>query len=140
MLPDHTSRGIHAKCICSYRRRRRGLRHGRGFANGRGEDALSILARLIGPRLIGTSLFDHVVTVETVSQNLVKLGHNSILSAALAAVDIALWDLKGKVLGRPIYELLGGAWRQRLPLYSSIGGNADRSVDEVLHGGATCIG
>ncbi|QDG93886.1 hypothetical protein NIBR502774_15010 (plasmid) [Rhizobium sp. NIBRBAC000502774] len=71
--------------------------------------ALSILTRLIGPRLIGTSLFDHVVTVETVSQNLVKLGQNAMLSAAFAAVDIALWDLKGKVPGRPIYELLGGA-------------------------------
>lgn len=97
-----------------------------------GDDALSVLSRLIAPKVVGSDLFEHVVTVETLSQGLVKLGHNAILSAAIAAIDIALWDLKGKVLGRPIHQLLGGAWRKTLPLYSSIGGNADRSVDEVL--------
>jgi len=50
----------------------------------------------------------------------------------LAALDIALWDLKGKFLGQPIYKLLGGAWRTSLPSYASIGGNGVRSVDEVL--------
>ena len=50
----------------------------------------------------------------------------------MAAVDIALWDLKGKFLNQPIYKLLGGAWRTQLPFYASIGGNGERSVDEVL--------
>ncbi len=50
----------------------------------------------------------------------------------MAAVDIALWDLKGKLLGQPIYKLLGGAWRTSLPFYASIGGNGERSLDEVL--------
>ena len=31
-----------------------------------------------------------------------------ILTSAMAAIDIALWDIKGKALGVPIYELLGG--------------------------------
>lgn len=38
---------------------------------------------------------------------------------AIAGVDIALWDLAGKVLGRPVYELLGGPFRTALPAYAS---------------------
>ena len=38
---------------------------------------------------------------------------------AISAVDIALWDLAGKVTGRPLYELLGGASRQRIPTYNT---------------------
>jgi len=40
-----------------------------------------------------------------------------ILTSALSAVDIAMWDIKGKVLGVPIYELLGGATRDRIRVY-----------------------
>jgi D-arabinonate dehydratase len=35
----------------------------------------------------------------------------------LSGIDIALWDLKGKAIGRPVYALLGGALRQRIPAY-----------------------
>ena len=62
----------------------------------------------------------------------VKLGPEGALTGALAALDIALWDLKGKFLAQPVYKLLGGAWRTALPFYASIGGNGVRSVDEVL--------
>src|SRR5216683_1178304 len=61
-----------------------------------------------------------------------KLGPEGALSGALAALDIALWDLKGKLFNQPIYKLLGGAWCTTLPFYASIGGNGERSVDEVL--------
>ena len=54
------------------------------------------------------------------------------MTGALAALDIALWDLKGKFFDQPIYKLIGGAWRTGLPFYASIGGNGERSVDEVL--------
>jgi L-alanine-DL-glutamate epimerase-like enolase superfamily enzyme len=47
-------------------------------------------------------------------------------------VKIALWDLKGKLTGLPIYKLLGGAWRTALLFYASVGGNGDRSIDEVV--------
>src|SRR5258706_4571967 len=41
-----------------------------------------------------------------------------ILSSALSGIDQALWDIKGKALGVPIYELLGGPTRQRIRVYS----------------------
>ena len=39
------------------------------------------------------------------------------LVTAMSAIDIALWDLKGKAIGRPVHALLGGALRQRVPAY-----------------------
>jgi len=40
-----------------------------------------------------------------------------ILSAAISAIDIALWDIKGKALGVPVYELLGGRVRDKVVCY-----------------------
>ncbi len=40
-----------------------------------------------------------------------------VQTAALSAVDIALWDLEGKALGVPVYELLGGRTRDRVVCY-----------------------
>ncbi len=44
-----------------------------------------------------------------------------IQSSAVSAVDIALWDLKGKALGVPVYELLGGLTREKVACYPHIG-------------------
>jgi len=60
----------------------------------------------------------------------IKVGPEGAYAGALAAIDIALWDLRGKVLGQPVWKLLGGAWRE-LPFYASIGGNGQRTGDEV---------
>ncbi len=51
-----------------------------------------------------------------------------VLSAAISAVDIALWDLKGKALGVPVYELLGGRVRDKVVCYPhNVGGGDDVS-------------
>ena len=42
-----------------------------------------------------------------------------VLSTAISAVEIALWDIKGKALGVPVYELLGGRARDRIPIYAN---------------------
>jgi L-alanine-DL-glutamate epimerase-like enolase superfamily enzyme len=82
--------------------------------------------------LIGQDPLDHAVLLDTAFHRFAKLGPEGALTGALAALDIALWDVKGKFLGQPIYKLLGGAWRTSLPFYASIGGNGARNVDEVL--------
>jgi L-alanine-DL-glutamate epimerase-like enolase superfamily enzyme len=94
--------------------------------------SLGIIARDMAPRLIGADPLDHAVIVDRLAHQLTKLGPDGALAGALAAVDIALWDLKGKALGLPVSRLLGGAWRSEVPFYASIGGNAGRSVDEVV--------
>ena len=47
------------------------------------------------------------------------LGQAGPLLSAISAIDIALWDIKGKALGVPIYELLGGAYRNCVQLYAN---------------------
>lgn len=94
--------------------------------------SLGIIANDMAPFLIGKDALDHAVLLDTLLHRCIKLGPEGVTSAALAALDIALWDLKGKQLGQPIYKLLGGAWRTSLPCYSSIGGCAARSVDDLV--------
>lgn len=48
-----------------------------------------------------------------------ELGPGGIVSQALAGVDCALWDLRGRLLNQPVYALLGGAHRKRFPVYGS---------------------
>jgi L-alanine-DL-glutamate epimerase-like enolase superfamily enzyme len=97
-----------------------------------GTASLGILARDVAPDIIGADPLDHAVIYDRLLHKLVKLGPEGALTGALAALDIALWDLKGKQFAQPIYKLLGGAWRTSLPFYASIGNNNARSVDEVL--------
>lgn len=97
-----------------------------------GEHSLGIIDRDIAPDLIGASPFDTSVIHDRLLHKLIKLGPEGAATGALAAVDIALWDLKGKILGLPVHALLGGAWRRQVPFYASIGGNARRSADEML--------
>jgi len=52
-----------------------------------------------------------------------------ILMSAIAGIDQALWDIKGKVMGQPVYELLGGLVRDKMKVYSWVGG--DRPADII---------
>ncbi|MDN5215218.1 galactonate dehydratase [Fulvivirgaceae bacterium BMA12] len=51
-----------------------------------------------------------------------------ILMSAISGIDQALWDIKGKALGVPIYELLGGAVRDKMKIYGWIGGDKPHDV------------
>jgi galactonate dehydratase len=53
-----------------------------------------------------------------------------ILMSAIAGIDQALWDIKGKALGVPIHELLGGAVRDKMRMYVWIGGDRPDQVAE----------
>ncbi|GGD84452.1 galactonate dehydratase [Paenibacillus nasutitermitis] len=53
-----------------------------------------------------------------------------ILTSAMSGIEQALWDIKGKRLGVPVYELLGGAVREKMKVYAWIGG--DRPADTAL--------
>ncbi|MBV8634266.1 MAG: D-galactonate dehydratase, partial [Burkholderiaceae bacterium] len=52
-----------------------------------------------------------------------------ILMSAIAGIDQALWDIKGKALGVPVYQLLGGLVRDKMKTYSWVGG--DRPADVI---------
>jgi galactonate dehydratase len=64
------------------------------------------------------------------------------LNSAISAVEMALWDIKGKVLGAPVWQLLGGAARERIRLYSHASPHSDagmRRVEELARLGYTAI-
>src|ERR1700740_2268994 len=94
--------------------------------------SLGMIKHDLAPALIGKDPLDHAVLLDTLLHTCVKLGPEGALTGALAALDIALWDLTGQFFNQPIYKLLGGAWRTGLPFYASVGGNGARGVDEVL--------
>jgi L-alanine-DL-glutamate epimerase-like enolase superfamily enzyme len=97
-----------------------------------GLHVLGIIANNLAPALVGKDPLDHAVVLDTLYHRFIKLGPEGSLTAAIAALDIALWDIKGKLLGQPVYKLLGGAWRTEIPFYTSLGQNAQRAVDDVV--------
>ena len=66
-----------------------------------------------------------------------------VLTSALSGIDQALWDIKGKALGVPVYDLLGGAVRDKMAVYSWIDSEtpeiAARSVKEKMAQGFTTV-
>ena len=56
-----------------------------------------------------------------------------VLNSALSAIDQALWDIKGKLLGAPVYQLLGGAVRQGIRVYAGAG-NVEMARERVDQG------
>ena len=51
-----------------------------------------------------------------------------VLMSALSGIDQAMWDIKGKALGVPVYELLGGAVRDKVRIYGWIGGDTPEEL------------
>src|SRR6185295_5077570 len=57
-----------------------------------------------------------------------------ILNSAISGIEQALWDIKGKKLGVPVYELLGGPTRQRVRLYTHVGGPSPEEAADRARG------
>lgn len=70
------------------------------------------------PRVIGQDLFDIEAIVSTLFTKNYKMAGQT-LAAAISGLEIALWDAMGKVVKLPVYKLLGGAYRRKIPVYGS---------------------
>lgn len=79
-----------------------------------------IITHLFKPLLLGASPFDSNVLGSKMYDAMRDRGYITGYQVdAIAAVDIALWDLKGKLLNLPVWQLLGGAYRPSVPCYVS---------------------
>jgi L-alanine-DL-glutamate epimerase-like enolase superfamily enzyme len=80
----------------------------------------AIVEQLFAPQLIGQDPLAIEVLWDRLYASMRLRGHNTgFMLEALAGVDIALWDLAGKLMGQPIYRLLGGPFRTAIPCYAS---------------------
>jgi mannonate dehydratase len=97
--------------------------------NGRELAVASYLSDHVLPLIIGHD----ARRVEDIWQFLYKGAYwrrGPVTMAAIAAVDSALWDIKGKALGTPVYQLLGGASRDSVMVYGHASGNTiERAVE-----------
>src|SRR5438477_2925925 len=111
-----------------------------------GHQAIAIINEL-APRLEGRDPFAIDAIFEGIRRRLVfEGGFAGALITALTGIEIALWDLKGKALKVPVYELLGGKFRDKVRVYADCqvepGMNFDeikRVVDHVLESGFTAL-
>ncbi|MFC6734245.1 mandelate racemase/muconate lactonizing enzyme family protein [Haladaptatus sp. DYSN1] len=94
----------------------------------RAEAALDMAERLIVD-LEGENPLDIDRLVELLNQRYTGCGR--IGQSAFTGIETALWDIKGKILGVPVYELLGGKYRDRIKIYCDTHGG--ESLGEAAH-------
>jgi L-alanine-DL-glutamate epimerase-like enolase superfamily enzyme len=94
---------------------------GHGLSGITEEDVIAqIVNHVAGPAIVGDDPLAHERVWEKLYWLLMPRGQTGYAAHALAAIDVALWDIKGKAFGQPVWRLLGGA-RQRVPVYATFG-------------------
>ncbi|MCF8565575.1 mandelate racemase/muconate lactonizing enzyme family protein [Alicyclobacillus tolerans] len=92
---------------------------GWGEAYGPAEVTKTVVDTLLAPSISGHNPFDTDVLWEKMYQRVEDYDPQGFGVAAISAVDIALWDIMGKALNRPVYALLGGAHRKTFRAYAT---------------------
>ncbi|HEX3787457.1 MAG TPA: mandelate racemase/muconate lactonizing enzyme family protein [Pseudonocardiaceae bacterium] len=90
---------------------------------------LGYFAEALPNHILGSDPFD----VESLVHRMMRLDYaraGEIAMSALATVEIACWDIKGKALGLPVYKLLGGAVRERIKAYANGWYKVERTPEE----------
>ena len=95
-----------------------------------GEATCALINHNMAPKLIGRNPLETDAIWHEFFHYLRGVGRKGLMFCALSAIDIALWDLKGKITDLPIFKLLGGN-RTRVPVYCS-GGWTSYSDDELV--------
>ncbi|HBF37155.1 MAG TPA: mandelate racemase/muconate lactonizing enzyme family protein [Firmicutes bacterium] len=95
-----------------------------------GEGIRQLILKNLSTRVIGKDPFDTEAIWEDMINYMRGVGRKGLAFCALSAIDIALWDLKGKIVGLPLYKLLGG-YRKKIPVYAS-GGWTSYTPDQLV--------
>jgi L-alanine-DL-glutamate epimerase-like enolase superfamily enzyme len=77
-------------------------------------------AKLLRPLLVGERADEPARVSEKLRQHTFWQGRGGAVEHAISGIDIALWDLFGKVTGQPVARLLGGVYRERIKPYGSL--------------------
>ena len=96
------------------------------------EAVVQIVEQLLAPILIGKD----PANIEDLWNTMSLSGYwrnGALVQTAIGGIDMALWDIKGKEAGLPVYMLLGGACRSAVPCYGHAGGNDIAELKEDVH-------
>ena len=78
-----------------------------------------VIDAYLAPLLIGQDPWDIEFLWQHMYRKTMAFGRKGIGMVAISAVDIALWDVLGKSANQPVYRLLGGKTKERIPVYAS---------------------
>lgn len=94
-------------------------------------DAVPAMVAYFAPVLIGRDPLEILEVTRALSNDSVWWARSGAGRSVISGIELALWDLKGKALGVPVYQLLGGKVRDRIPVYAS-GGPALWPVEDTV--------
>ncbi|MFA5057871.1 MAG: enolase C-terminal domain-like protein [Opitutaceae bacterium] len=92
---------------------------GLGSIGGFTSAGTEVVNTYLKPLAVGESPFNTELLWDKMYRSTVRFGRKGAVVAAISAIDIACWDIKGKALGQPVYNLLGGKTKERVPAYAS---------------------
>jgi D-galactarolactone cycloisomerase len=93
--------------------------YGESGQYGPGEPVAVFINSVLAPMIIGKNPLDTAVLWENMFANIRDFGRKTTGIEAISGIDIALWDIAGKFYGKPIYQLLGGAFRNKVKAYAT---------------------
>ncbi len=92
---------------------------GHGSIGGFTSAGRDVVETYLAPLVLGESPFDVELLQDKMYRSTVRFGRKGVVVAAISAIDIACWDLMGKFLKQPVYNLLGGRTKPRVRAYAS---------------------
>jgi mannonate dehydratase len=96
------------------------------------EAVVQVIEQLLAPVIVGKD----AANIEDLWNTMSLSGYwrnGAVLQTAIGGIDMALWDIKGKEAGMPVYQLLGGASRAAVPCYGHAGGRDIAELTEDVH-------
>ncbi|HJS33132.1 MAG TPA: mandelate racemase/muconate lactonizing enzyme family protein [Alphaproteobacteria bacterium] len=103
---------------------------GEGSCEFQPQAVVAVIEQLARRVVIGRSAFQIEKLWQEMFRNEFARG-GPILNSGIGAIEIAMWDIVGQALGRPIYDLLGGRIYERLPAYANAWYGAGASREEI---------
>lgn len=105
---------------------------GEAYVTAETEKSVDAFLRAMVPHLIGRSAFDTRHTAHVLFNDFVIRRNSVGFLSALSAVEIAMWDIIGKVAGQPVYNLLGGRSRERVRVYANGWNDEPGTLDDTI--------
>ncbi len=84
------------------------------------DDLVKAALKVLEPLYLGETALEPERVSEKLHQNTFWMGRGGSITHTISGIDIALWDILGKVVGQPVGRLLGGRYRERVRPYASL--------------------